>query len=250
VIHAAGASLDVTSAAFAVAVGAALLAGTVRGFSGFGSALILSPSLSALYGPGVAVPVALLLELALVVPFVPPALRLADRPRVALLCAAAVVTVPLGARLLSVVDEVTLRWAICVVVLVAVAILGLGWRHHGQPKPAATAATGALSGLLGGSTGLSGPPVIFYELAGSAPLPRVRANFNLFFAWIDVVALTAFAIGGTLGGESVLLAATLVLPYLVAAGAGARLFGLASETFYRRLALTVLVGVAIVSLPL
>src|SRR3954462_4110198 len=116
VIHAGGASPDVLSASFAAAVGAAVLAGAVRGFSGFGSALILSPSLSALYGPGVAVPVALLLELALVVPFVPPAMRFAARPRVALLCAAALLTVPVGARILTVVDEAALRWAICAVV--------------------------------------------------------------------------------------------------------------------------------------
>jgi uncharacterized membrane protein YfcA len=250
VIDVGGTSLDALSLAFAAAVGAALLAGTVRGFSGFGSALILSPLLSALYSPGVAVPVALLLEFALAVPFVPPALRLADRRRVTLLCIAAGVTVPIGAWILSAVDEATLRWAICALVLVAVAILGLGWRHEGPPRPAATAATGALSGLLGGSTGLSGPPVIFYELAGSAPIPRVRANFMVFFAWIDVIALTAFAVTGTLTGRPLLLAGLLVLPYLAAAGAGARAFGLASETFYRRLALAVLVGVAIVSLPI
>jgi uncharacterized protein len=250
VIHAGGASLDVLSAAFAAAVGAALLAGTVRGFSGFGSALILSPLLSALYGPATAVPVALLLELALSVPFVPPALRLADRARVALLCVAAAVTVPAGAWILTAVDEDALRWAICALALTAVAILGRGWRYHGRPRHAATAATGALSGLLGGSTGLSGPPVIFYELSGSAPIAHVRANFMVFFAWIDVVALTAFAVSGTLAGLPLLLAAALVAPYLAAAAAGARAFGLASETFYRRLALAVLVCVAIVSVPL
>jgi uncharacterized protein len=78
----------------------------------------------------------------------------------------------------------------------------------------------------------------------------VRANFMVFFAWIDVVALVAFAVTGTLAGLPLLLAAALVLPYLAAAGAGARAFRLASETFYRRLALAVLIGVAIVSLPI
>jgi hypothetical protein len=91
--------------------------------------------------------------------------------------------------------------------------------------------------------------VIFYELARRAPLPRVRANFMVFFAWVDVVALVAFALTGTLTGRPLLLAGLLVGPYLAAAGAGARAFGLASEALYRRLALAVLVGVAIVSLP-
>jgi uncharacterized membrane protein YfcA len=249
VIHAGGASLDVLSATFAAAVGAALLAGAVRGFSGFGSALILSPSLAALYGPAVAVPVALLLEFALAGPFVPPALRIVDRARTTLLCVAAALTVPVGAYVLSVVDERALRWAICGLVFVAVAILAFGWRYHGRPHTAATAATGALSGLLGGSTGLTGPPVLFYELSGSAPIATMRASFIVFFSWVDLVALVSFAITGTLGALTFLLTIALVAPYLAAAGIGAKLFGRASETFYRRLAVVILALVAIVSLP-
>jgi uncharacterized membrane protein YfcA len=249
VLHAGGASLDVLSATFAAAVGAAILAGAVRGFSGFGSALILSPSLAALYGPAVAVPVALLLEFGLAGPFVPPALKVIDRARTGLLCVAAAVTVPVGAYLLSVVDERTLRWAICGLVFVAVAILAFGWRYHGRPHAAATAATGALSGLLGGSTGLTGPPVLFYELSGSAPIATMRASFIVFFSWVDLIALVSFAITGTLAARTFLIAVALLVPYLAAAGVGAKLFGRASETFYRRLAVVILALVAIVSLP-
>jgi uncharacterized membrane protein YfcA len=245
-----GATVDVLSATFAAAVAAALVAGAVRGFSGFGSALVLSPSLAALYGARVAVPVALLLEFALSGPFVPPAARLVDWRRTATLCVAAGAMVPVGAYLLTVVDGVSLRWVICGLVFVAVAIIGFGWRYHGRPHPAATAATGALSGLLGGATGLTGPPVIFYELAGSAPIERMRASFIIFFAWVDVVALVSFALNGTLGSRPLLISLALVAPYLAAAGLGARLFGRASEAFYRRLALVILAGVAIVSLPL
>jgi uncharacterized membrane protein YfcA len=249
-IHAGRTTVDVLSVAFAAALGAALLAGVVRGFTGFGSALVLSPSLAALYGPDVAVPVALLLELALAAPFVPPATRLIDPRRTALLCAAAAVTIPFGAHLLAIVDERALRWAICALVFVAVGTLASGWRYHGRPRAAATATTGAVSGLLGGATGLSGPPVIFYELSGSAPIATVRASFIVFFAWVDVVALASFAATGTLGTEPLLIALVLVVPYLAAAGVGARLFGRAAESTYRRLALAILAAVAVVSLPL
>jgi uncharacterized membrane protein YfcA len=250
VIHAAIQGVDVRSATFAVAVVAAMLAGAVRGFSGFGSALVLSPSLAALYGPRVAVPVALLLELPLAVPFVPPAARLVDWRRTGLLCVAAAVTVPVGARVLSQVDGDALRWAICALVLVAAALLGFGWRARRGPRPAATAATGALSGLLGGATGLSGPPVIFYELAGTAPIERMRASFIIFFSWIDVIAIASFAATGTLTERPLVLAVALVAPYLAAAGGGARLFGRASEASYRRLAVAILAAVAVVSLPI
>jgi uncharacterized protein len=246
----AGAAFVVLSAAFAAAVVAACAAGLVRGFSGFGSALVLAPSLSALYGTRTAVPVALTLELALSAPLVPPAAGLVDRRRTALLCAAATLTIPVGAHLLSVVDGETLRWVICALVFAAAAILRLGWRYHGRPRASATAATGALSGLLGGATGLSGPPVIFYELAGTAPIERMRASFIVFFAWVDVVALASFALDGTLGTQALLVAAALAVPYLAAAAVGATLFRRADESFYRGLALAIMVAVALVSLPL
>jgi len=41
---------------FPIALGIAALAGLVRGFSGFGSALVYMPLISAVYGPTVAAP--------------------------------------------------------------------------------------------------------------------------------------------------------------------------------------------------
>jgi hypothetical protein len=67
---------------------------------------------------------------------------------------------------------------------------------------------------------------------------------------VDVVALASFAVTGTLAARPLLIAVALAVPYLAAAGIGARLFGRASETFYRRLAVVILAAVAIVSLPL
>jgi uncharacterized protein len=249
VTEAAGASVDLFSAGFAMAVVAAVLAGGLRGFSGFGSALVLSPALSAVYGPETAVPVALLLELALAVPFVPPALRLIDRSRVALLCAAATAAIPLGAWILVAVDQDALRWAICAIVVVAVAILAFGWRYHGRPRAAVTAGTGVVSGLLSGSTGMSGPPVMFLYLSGADPAARMRASFIVYFAWVDIAALTAFAVAGALTGRALVLTLALVGPYLLAAAIGARFFGRSSEAFYRRLAIAVLLAVAVASLP-
>jgi uncharacterized membrane protein YfcA len=250
VIHAAGSSVDILSGGFVAAVMAAVIAGGLRGFSGFGSALVLSPALSAVYGPETAVPVALLLELALAVPFVPPAMRLIDRGRVGLLCLAATAGIPLGAWVLLAVDAGTLRWGICAVVLAAVAMLAFGWRYHGRPRPTVTAATGVVSGVLSGSTGLSGPPVMFLYLSGADPAARMRASFMVYFAWVDIAALTAFAVAGALTGRALLVALALVVPYLLAAMTGARFFGRASEGLYRRLAVAVLLAVAVVSLPI
>src|SRR5882757_7202642 len=54
---------------FAVAIGIAAISGLVRGFSGFGSALIYMPLISAVYGPHVAAPTLLLIDTLCSLPF-------------------------------------------------------------------------------------------------------------------------------------------------------------------------------------
>lgn len=239
---------DLLSWQFAVAAAAAVVAGAVRGFSGFGSALVLTPSLSALYGPAMAVPVSLLMELALAVPFVPPAARLVDWRRIGVLSIAALAAVPAGAWILLSVDPQPMRWAISAIVLVFVGLLATGWRYAGRPNLAATIATGAASGVLNGATGMAGPPIIFYYLSGPDPAGRVRASFIVFFAWVDIIAILSFWLASALTAEMVGTAVALAVPYLSAAWVGARLFRKADESFYRRIALVILTGIAVASL--
>jgi uncharacterized membrane protein YfcA len=232
-----------------LALVAACVAGLVRGFTGFGSSLVIVPWLSAVYGPRTAVPVALLVELLLAVPFVPPATRHVDWPRIRLLCVAALVTVPLGAVLLATVDPDAIRWAISLVVVAAVGVLGLGWRYSGVPRPSLTLATGATSGILNGAVGLAGPPVVFYYLAGADTARAMRASFIVFFAWVDSIAVLSFALTGTISQEALVLALEMAVPYLLCAWAGARLFRVSDEARYRRIAMAVLLGVAVSTVP-
>ena len=104
----------------AVGIGAALIAGLVRGFSGFGSAMILTPALSVLYGPPIAVPISLALELLVTVPLLPGSIRLVEWRRIGLLCLAAIAGVPLGTWLLFSLPPAIMRIAISAVILVAV----------------------------------------------------------------------------------------------------------------------------------
>ena len=107
-----------------------------------------------------------------------------------------------------------------------------------------------MSGFLNGLSGMAGPPIIFYYLAGNETVERVRANLTTYFVFVDLVALVVFAGRGLIGWNTGVLALWLV-PVVVAGGLlGERLFPLASEKFYRRLALGLLVAVAIGSLIL
>jgi uncharacterized membrane protein YfcA len=143
-----------------------------------------------------------------------------------------------------------MRWAISAIVLGAVILLASGWHFSGRPRTATTLAAGVSSGFLNGLSGMAGPPIAFYYLAGDTPAAHVRANLTTYFVFVDLLAIAAFTsrglVGWNTGVQALLLTPAVVLGGLL----GSRLFPLASEGFYRRLALVLLVGVAIGALIL
>ena len=241
---------DLLSFPFLVSAVVACIAGMVRGFAGFGAAMLMTPIFSALYGPAVGVALCLLLEIAVALPLVPRVLPLVDWRRIGLLLLAAAIGVPFGNLVLTAVEPEPMRWAISAIILSAVVMLASGWRFSGRPNAATTLAAGATSGFLNGLSGMAGPPIAFYYLAGTNSAAHVRANLTTYFVFVDLLALIAFTardlIGWSTGVQGLFLAPAVMLGGMV----GERLFPLASETFYRRLALGLLVCVAIGSLLL
>ncbi len=236
---------ELLSAPFLIAALIAFIAGMVRGFAGFGAAMLMTPAFSALYGPAVGIALCLLLEIVVALPLLPAVVKLVDWRRIGLLLLAATVAVPLGNLALSQIDPQPMRWLISAIVLLAVAMLASGWRFSGKPNLAATLGAGAFSGFLNGLSGMAGPPIIFYYMAGSDTAALVRANLTTYFVFIDLVTLAVFTARQLIGWDTALQALALAPAVVIGGMAGERLFPLASESFYRRLALGLLVAVAI-----
>ena len=111
---------------FPIAIGIAALAGLVRGFSGFGSALVYMPLISAMYGPTVAAPTLLLIDSICSLPIALHAMPQCNWREVAPVSVAGAVLLPLGAMALVLVDPLSLRWFIAALVLAALAALASG----------------------------------------------------------------------------------------------------------------------------
>ena len=233
---------------FWLAVCAVGVAGLVRGFAGFGSAMIMIPALAVLYGPARAVAVGMLLEIVLSLPFVPAVRHQVDWRRMALLSIAGLAALPLGVAALLLVPPLPIRIAMSVLILSFVAVLAFGWRYSGKPTDLATAGTGALSGILNGAVGMAGPPVVFFLLSGPYAAAEVRASTVVFFAVVDAGVLVALAVAGALHWDLARDVVLLAPIYLATAWLGARAFGHAHDALYRKVALGILVAVAIGSL--
>jgi len=235
---------------FLIAALVSTVAGMVRGFAGFGAAMLMTPVFSALYGPAAGVALCLLLEIAVALPLIPRVARLVDWRRIGVILAAAIFGAPLGNVVLTRVAPEPMRWVISSIVLAAVGMLASGWRYHGTPHLSATLATGVSSGFLNGLSGMAGPPIAFYYLASSEPAAQVRANLTTYFVFVDLTAVVVFTARGLIGWPTLVQALALTPAVVLGGLLGERLFPLASEVFYRRLALVLLVAVAIGALIL
>lgn len=221
---------------FWVAVVATAVAGMMRGYSGFGTAILLSPVYSTLFGTLGGVPVILLMELIVSMQLLPKAIGEADRRTILPLGAAAVIATPFGAWVLLNADGEILRRAIGICVLLFGALLMSSWRYHGSRPLLLNLSVGVTSGLLKGATGMSGPPVILYLLSGPEAARQHRASLILFFSMISVISIAAPLWAGLMG--PVLLAkVALLLPVLaIFVPVGVRLFHILPIAWYRRCA--------------
>ena len=242
------ADLSASSLGWLVAV--AIVAGLVRGFSGFGTALIYVP-LAGLVLPPIWVLVTLtVMDLFGPLPNVPDAWR-AGRPRqVALLLCAAVPGMLVGLWVLDRLPPEGFRWIVSAICLGTVVAMAAGWRWQGRMGPGAVAGIGTTSGLLGGVAGLAGPPVVLAYVAAPLPVAAIRANILLYLVGWDVVFGTMLAVQGRLSPGPLALGAALVLPYLAANVIGARLFRPDAQRLYRLSAYALIAGAALAALPI
>jgi uncharacterized membrane protein YfcA len=235
---------------FYVALAIAILAGVVRGFSGFGSAQIYIPLIAAVYSPRVAAVTLLIIDTIGPAPFAVRGFAHCTWREVLPMIIAAAIAIPLGTIALLVLDPIVLRWFIAFMVLSLVAVLASGFRYHGRPRLPVTIGVGLFSGFGAGAVQIAGPPVLIYWLGTTTSAVTARANFLVYFLLLDLTSCAVYFWRGLITAELLALSLLLAIPFFVATAAGARYFHGASETLYRRIAYAIITASALVSLPL
>jgi hypothetical protein len=235
---------------FVAAVAVAVLAGVVRGFSGFGSALIYVPLIAAVYEPRVATVSLILIDQVCVAPYAIASFRHCRWREILPAFVAAALLVPFGTMVQRLSDPVALRWGMAAFVFVFVVIFATGWRYRSKPSTAAAIGAGALSGFAGGATQMSGPPVILYWLSSPSGAAIVRANLLVYFMLLGLTLLVSYTAQGLLTAVPIAIAVMLGPLYSVSVFVGARWFRGASDTLYRRIAYLIVAVSALISMPL
>ena len=226
------------------------VAGIVRGFAGFGTGMIVGPIGSALFTPKLALVILLVIDTFPTIPLVIPALKKVVWREVLPMAFGVMLIMPTGIMFLKYGDAITLRWFFSLVIFTAVTILWSGWQYNGPRTYRVSALVGGMSGFLGGVSGLSGPPPIIYWMAARTGAGLVRANLIILFSFSELVSIVGYYLASIITWEGVLKGLIASPIYFTGLMIGAKLFGKASETAYRRVAFTLILMAAIISMPL
>ncbi len=246
---------DILAAAFATEglvwlVATVLVAGIVRGFAGFGSAMIIMPVASSVLTPVEAVIFMLTAELIGPLPNAPAAWREGTPKDVGRLIWGAALTLPLGVLALNTMDETQFGWVVSFAVIGLLTLTVSGWRLKGELTKRLTILTGSVGGFMTGFVGLSGPPVIMLYMASKLPISVIRANFLLYLLALDVMLLPLLWALGLMNWSIVFLGLLVGIPNAIANMLGARLFDPSAERIFRTVAYLVIAASAIIGLPL
>jgi uncharacterized membrane protein YfcA len=228
---------------------AVIAAGLVRGFSGFGSAMIIMPVASSVLSPVEAVIFLVSAEILGPLPNLPNSWRNGQPRDIGLLILGATLTLPLGLWCLSILEPTVFGWVVSGIILVLLALMISGWRYRGVLTRTIKFFTGTLSGFMTGFAGIPGPPVIMLYMTSTLPVSVIRANFNTYLVAIDLVLFPVLWLMGVLDWSIVLLGVLAGIPYLVANMVGARLFNPKAERLFRAVAYGVIAISALLGLP-
>jgi uncharacterized membrane protein YfcA len=224
--------------------------GIVRGFSGFGSGMIIGPTTAALFTPKIALAMIAVLDTIPTLMIVWPARNQVNWKELLPVVIGYSVMVPLGVWFLTTSDPVYLRWFISFSILAAISVLWSGWRYNGPRGRPISFSIGGLGGFMGAAAALPGPAVLIYWLAGKASAATVRANMIWYLFITDFMIIIGYLFADVFTWDNVALGLVGMPGYLFGIWIGMNVFKNASDSLYRNTAFVIILISAITSLPL
>ena len=225
-----------------------LAGGFVRGYTGFGSGLVMTPLFAILWGPVDAVAVTTGLGLLATLQLTAPAARLANWQDVIPMLVAAILLVPLGAALLVSLDPELVKKIIAVLVMMMALISIRGWTYRGPRGVVPSMISGAISGFINGISAVGGPAMVLYFLAIPETVRVQRANIIIVMGFTNASLLASLLVAGAVTTQVFINLGLLAMPSFVAVWLGARLFTVLPMRHFRLIVLWFLVAVSAIIL--
>ena len=224
------------------------LGGFLRGFLGFGAALLMVPILSNILTPAVGLVIMYLVEVPTVLYLMPPALKTGKVKVVLPMILALLFTIPIGFYFVVSLDPEIIRIVISVMVILMVALLASGWKPKGVINIWTMIMGGGFSGLVNGAAGVGGPPFVTVLMARNDDAEVTRSNIIITMGCMSLLTtLTQFFYG--MMTFNLLIVSAFAFPiYIGFTWLGAKYFNQSGISYFRKAALLMLILIALITI--
>ena len=222
-------------------------AAVVRGYAGFGFSLLAVTALSIMLEPRAVIPSIFILEVCASLNLLAAAWRDVHWRSLGWLAAGCLAGTPLGVYALARIPPAPLTVVLAAVVLLVAVLLARGFTRASMPGPLATLGTGVTSGLLNGSLGIGGPPVVIFFFGSPAGVATGRASMIAYFLFTDVLGLAWQWHAGLIDRQVLERALLYAPPLLAGVWLGNRAFAGVDPTRFRRWVLRLLMVLAVLT---
>lgn len=226
-----------------------LSAGTVKGYSGFGSSLVAIPLLRLLYGEITTEHIAILIAFNLVLNtlllvenkgFHPDSLK-----RVWLIPLFGVIFTFVGILVLFAVNGDVLGYIAGGLIIVAIINKAFGLRVTVKDTAFARIIVGSLSGIGNGIASIDGPPVVIYLTSINAPKMQFKNVLAAHFLVMGIVAFVIHLVAGSYTIDSLTLLGLMLVFTVIGLSIGMFLSKRSNEQVFQKVILVIMFALAI-----
>lgn len=190
------------------------ISAVVQGATSFGFSLIALPLLGLFYPLKLVVPTLVVLSLLLNgIIFI----RLRVKPQVKellILGAFAILTIPVGVKLLLVMDETTLKMIVSILLILISILMIKGVKIQLKNKRLSYAIAGILSGVLNGAVSLSGPPIVILLANEGKDKNSFRSSLTFLFILLNIYTVALYMQNG-LFFDPELYRLSILIPFMI-----------------------------------
>ena len=224
-------------------------AGIIRGYTGFGFAMICALGLAYVFPPAKITPLVLCIDFVASAWLFWTVRKDVDWKGLKLIVLGALFALPLGTLALAAVPANPMRILISLVIfLLSIALLRQKERRL-SPGPTATAGVGICSGFLTGVAALGGPPVILFYFSSDRPVVVSRASMIAFFMMTEVMGIVSSISYGLVDARVMTLSLKLLIPLGMGIWIGNHLFGkFSNEAAFRKQVIYFLMAISLISM--
>ena len=168
----------------------------LQGLSSFGFSILSLPLLSIYLSPKTVVPMLLFYSIIINLTVIASCWKSFSIRSIIFLLIGAVAGLPIGAHLLMILNDLWLRKGIGVFVVILSLVLLSGKRWKLKRERTSQLFIGFLSGILAGSLGISGPPIILFLSNKGVQKDEFRANLSGYFFLINIFTIPVYILNG------------------------------------------------------